>query len=164
MENIRSFKPIIDNNSKILILGSIPGVESLNKQQYYAHKRNQFWKIIFSLYELSPSESYEKKIKFLKSKGIALWDVIDCCFREGSLDSDIKNELPNDFTSLFEKHPNIRCVLFNGSKSYEIFKKKIGFENFKSIEFHKLPSTSAAHAIPFESKMNEWKIIKNYLE
>lgn len=164
MGEIKSFKPIIDSISKVLILGSMPGVESLNKQQYYANKRNQFWKIIFSLYELSPSEIYEEKIEFLKSKGIALWDVIDCCSREGSLDSNIKNEIPNDFAFLFEKHPNIKSVIFNGAKAYETFKTKIGFEKYKNIMFHKLPSTSPAHAVPFESKMNEWKTIKEYLK
>lgn len=160
MGNIQSFKPIIDSNSKVLILGSIPGVESLNKQQYYANKRNQFWKIIFSLYELCPYETYEERIEFLKSKNIALWDVIGSCFREGSLDSNIKNEVPNDFTSLFKKYPDIKCVFFNGNKAYETFKKEIGFEKYGYITFHKLPSTSPAHAVSFESKLNKWKIIK----
>lgn len=164
LKEIKSFKPIIDSNSKVLILGSIPGVESLNKQQYYANKRNQFWKIIFSLYELSPSDNYEERIEFIKSRGIALWDVIDCCSREGSLDSNIKDETPNDFTILFKKYPNIKSVVFNGAKAYETFKKKIGFEKYEHIVFRKLPSTSPAHAIPFEIKMNEWKITKDYLK
>lgn len=163
MEKIQSFKPIIDNNSKVLILGSIPSLESLNKVQYYANKRNQFFKIIFSLYELPLPETYEEKIEFLKNKDIALWDVINSCFREGSLDSNIKAEIPNDFKSLFEKYSNIKSVFFNGAKAYETFKKKIGFEKYEHIIFHKLPSTSPAHAIPFENKLNKWGIIKEEL-
>ncbi|AYD39968.1 DNA-deoxyinosine glycosylase [Clostridium fermenticellae] len=159
MGNIQSFKPIIDRNSRILILGSVPSVESLNKKQYYANKRNQFWKIIFSLYNLTPLKSYDKRIEFLMEKNIALWDVIGVCSREGSLDSNIKNEIPNDFKTLFKKYPNIKYVFFNGNKSYETFKRKVGFKQYIYITFCKLPSTSPAHTVPFESKLSRWKNI-----
>ena len=94
MNNCKSFKPSIDNNSKILILGSIPDVKSLEEQQYYAHPQNRFWKVLGSicnelqLYELD----YDVKLKTFLKNNIALWDTIKTCKREGSLDSDIQDE------------------------------------------------------------------------
>lgn len=160
MENIKSFKPIINANSKILILGSVPGVESLRMQQYYANNRNHFWKIVFSLYDLPIPEKYEDKVEFLQSKNIALWDVIEQCYREGSLDSNIKEEIPNDFSSLLKKYTNIKYIFFNGGKAYECFKKRVGFNKYENIIFTKLPSTSPAYTIPFENKIKQWNIIK----
>jgi hypoxanthine-DNA glycosylase len=85
MQNrISSFPPIIDNNSKILILGSIPGVKSLEKQQYYAHPQNKFWKIIFELLNEKFTENYAERINILKKHHIALWDVIDSCERKAA--------------------------------------------------------------------------------
>lgn len=161
---IESFAPIIDNNTKILILGSIPGKQSLEKQEYYANPRNTFWKILFSLHNENIEEEYNKKTEFLKEKRIGLWDVIKHCHREGSLDSNIKNEEPNDFTTLFKEYPNIEYVLFNGAKAYDVFRKRVGFDISDKITFNKLTSTSPANTITFERKMNEWKIIKEYLE
>lgn len=161
---IKSFGPIVDENSKILILGSIPGVESLNKQQYYGNARNQFWKIIFSLFDKSVPEEYKLKKEFLLEHEIGLWDVISDCFRQGSLDSNIKEAEVNDFKGLFETYPNIKHVFFNGSKAYETFKRKVGFENYPNIIFYRLPSTSPAYIKSFDEKFNEWKIIKEYLD
>lgn len=159
MPVVRSFPPIVDSNSRILILGSMPGQESLRKQQYYAHPRNQFWKIIFTLFEEPIEESYSKRIAFLRDRGIALWDVINVCFREGSLDSSIKEEKVNDFKAFFSQYPNIKYVYFNGVKAYETFRKKIGFD-FPGLTFKKLPSTSPANAVKFEIKLREWAEIK----
>ena len=160
MPVIRSFPPIVDSHSRILILGSMPGVESLRKQQYYAHPRNQFWKIIFTLFEEPLEESFSKRIAFLKDRGIALWDVIAECFREGSLDSSIKEEKVNNFKDFFCQYPNIKYVFFNGVKAYETFRKQIGFD-FPGLTFKKLPSTSPANAVKFEIKLQEWAEIKN---
>ena len=105
MQNrISSFPPIIDDASKILILGSIPGVKSLEKQQYYAHPQNAFWKIIFALFEEEFTENYAERIQVLKKHHIALWDVIDSCERKGSLDSEIRNEEANQIAELLDKH------------------------------------------------------------
>lgn len=89
VDKIKSFEPLVDKESKVLILGSMPGVMSLNKQQYYGNPRNHFWKIIYSLFNEVEDELYEQKKAFLLRKGIALWDVINNCYREGSLDSNI---------------------------------------------------------------------------
>ncbi len=163
MKQIKSFPPIISRSCRILILGSMPGAESLNKKQYYANSRNLFWKIIYALFEAEPESSYEKRNEFLLSKKIALWDVINCCSREGSLDSNIKNELPNDFDSLLREYPDIKYIFFNGSKAYDSFRKHIGFKQEDGIVYKKLPSTSPAHAVRFEDKLKEWSIIRKYL-
>ena len=81
---ISSFPPIVSNDAKILILGSVPGVKSLEMQEYYAHPQNKFWKIIFELFNENFSEDYLEKIKILKKNKIAVWDVIDSCERVGS--------------------------------------------------------------------------------
>lgn len=162
MENrISSFPPIIDKNSKIIILGSIPGVKSLEKQEYYGHPQNKFWKIIFELFNEEFSEDYTEKIKILKKNHIALWDVIDSCERKGSLDSEIKNEEANPILELLEKHQKISAIFCNGGKSFKILQQILG-KNFK-IPIIQLPSTSPLHTISFEKKLENWKIIKNYL-
>jgi len=164
LANVKSFKPIINADSKLLILGSMPGVESLQKQQYYANKRNQFWQIIFSLFDVPLCEKYEEKIEFLKRNRIALWDVIESCYREGSLDSNIKEERVNDFSLLFAMYPNIKYVIFNGGKAYVSFKKYVGFEQYDDMTFIKISSTSPAHTISFDDKKNQWNIIREYLD
>lgn len=162
MSRVRSFSPIIDAKSRILILGSMPGIESLRKQEYYGYPRNQFWNIIYGLFGEPLDNDYERKVAFLRSKGIALWDVIETCSREGSLDSNIKEEKVNDFTGLFEKYPNIKHVFFNGLKAYDIFKKKVGID-YSDMTFMRLGSTSPANVKKFADKFNEWMIIKDYL-
>lgn len=161
--SIKSLEAIVDINSKVLILGSIPGKQSLDKQEYYGNGRNAFWKIIYSLFKTEIDDDYDKRIEFIKQNNIALWDVIKNCDRKGSLDSNIKNERPNDFVSLFKDYPNIKCVFFNGAKSFDVFKKQVGFDQFQTINFEKLTSTSPANTIRFENKLDQWKIIKECL-
>lgn len=158
---LSSFLPIIDERSRVLILGSMPGVESLRLQQYYANPRNQFWKIIYSLFNSEPNPNYEERISFIKSKRIAIWDVIENCYREGSLDSNIREEKVNDFSVLVEAFPNIKTVLFNGGKAYETYKKWIGFGTIPNLSFHKLTSSSPANTKKYEEKLREWVVIKD---
>ncbi len=160
-KRISSFPPIIDHTSKILILGSIPGVKSLEKQQYYAHPQNAFWKIIFTLFNENFTEDYSQKLHILKKHHIALWDVIDSCERKGSLDSEIINEEANQIAELLEKYPGIKAIFCNGGKSYKNLQKILG-KNFR-IPVYLLPSTSPLHTVSFEKKLEEWKKIKNYL-
>ncbi len=163
MQNrIFSFPPIIDDHSKILILGSIPGVKSLEKQQYYAHPQNKFWKIIFELFHENFTDDYNEKINVLKKNHIALWDVIDSCERKGSLDSEIKNEEANQIEDLLEKYPNIQAIFCNGGKSYKNLQKVLG-KNFR-IPIELLPSTSPLHTVSFEKKLEDWKKILKFIE
>lgn len=161
MTLLSSFFPIIDEHSRVLILGSMPGVESLRLQQYYANPRNQFWKIIYSLFNSEPDPNYEERVSFIKSNKIAVWDVIGTCYREGSLDSNIREEKVNDFSALFEAYPNLKTVLFNGGKAYETYKKWIGFGTIPNLTFHKLTSSSPANTKKYEEKLREWVVIKD---
>ena len=158
MNNCKSFKPSIDNNSRILILGSMPGVKSLEEQQYYAHPQNRFWKVMASicnepkLYEFA----YDLKLKTLLKNNIALWDTIKSCKREGSLDSDIQNETPNDIKGLLKNYPNIKTICLNGNKSYSAFKKYFPdlSEKYNCL---KMPSTSPANArYSLDILIKEW--------
>lgn len=162
MQNrISSFPPIIDHESKILILGSVPGIKSLEKQEYYGHPQNKFWKIIFELFEAGFTENYNEKIEILKKNKISVWDVIDTCERKGSLDSEIRNEESNDIKNLLQTHPNIRAIFCNGGKSFKNLKKIL--DKNSEIPVYLLPSTSPLHTISFEKKLEDWKIIKTYL-
>ena len=110
MQRISCFPPIVDSQSRILILGSVPGAKSLEMSQYYAHPQNQFWKILFRLFDIKPTDDYQKKIDFLKNHNIALWDVIESCERKGSQDTAIKNEKDNNIAALIHQHPNIQAI------------------------------------------------------
>ena len=159
MSNCKSFKPSIDNKSKVLILGSMPGVKSLEEQQYYAHPQNRFWKIMGCICNEPKLHEYDYALKLrelLKNK-IALWDTIKSCKREGSLDSDIQNETPNDIKKLLKKYPNIQTICLNGNKSYSAFKKYFP-DLIKKYTCHKMPSTSPANARYSLNKLiAEWK-------
>lgn len=159
LDTIYSFPPIVDKNSKILILGSMPGVESLKKQQYYGHPQNHFWKIIYKLFDKELEMDYEARVQFLKDNGIALWDVLESCKREGSLDSDIIDEKVNPINELLYEYPNINRIFLNGGKAYSTFKKAWGHE-LANYKFIKLPSTSPANTMKFEKKLLEWSIIR----
>lgn len=162
MQNrISSFPPLIDGQSEILILGSIPGVKSLQMQQYYAHPQNKFWKVIFELLNEEFTEDYSQRIETLKKHHIALWDVIDSCERKGSLDSEIRNEEANQIAELLEEHPNVKAIFCNGGKSYKNLQKLLG-KNYK-LPIFQLPSTSPLHTVSFEKKMEEWKRILEFV-
>lgn len=162
MQKISSFLPIINKDSKILILGSIPGVKSLEMQEYYAHPQNKFWKIICEIFKEEFTKDYSEKIKILEKHHIALWDVIDTCERKGSLDSDIRNEEANKIGELLQNFPNIKAIFCNGQKSYKNLQKIL------PKKFHlpiiALPSTSPAHAsLRYIDMLENWKIILKYL-
>lgn len=159
---ISSFEPIIDKNSKILILGTMPGVMSLQKQEYYGYERNAFWKIIFELFGQALQNDYSKKKEFLIRHNIALWDVLKNCDREGSSDSNIKNSVPNDFQGLFKKYPNIQEIYFNGQPAEKLFRRLVIKKLTLNIPLYSLPSTSPANTMRFEQKIEQWKhILRN---
>lgn len=158
---IKSFPPIVSENSKILILGSIPGVKSLEKQEYYAHPQNQFWKLMFHIFNEKFSVNYEDRINLLKNNKIAIWDTIESCERVGSLDTNIKNEISNQIPDLLENYPNIKVVFCNGQKSYKNLLKLLG-KDFE-IPIILMPSTSPLHTVSFEIKLREWQKILDFV-
>lgn len=162
---IRSFEPIADEKSRVLILGTMPGAESLRQQQYYAHPRNFFWPFIYGIFDEKPELDYNKKVEFLKSKNIALWDVYKSCRREGSLDSNIIDAVPNDVAGLLNQYPGIKYVFCNGGTSEKHFVRNVLPEIKREIYYMRLPSTSPANAsVPPEEKMRMWRCIRHTLE
>ncbi len=160
---IKSLEPITDNNSRVLILGTMPGPESLRKHEYYANQRNQFWKIIYRILNgrEEPPPDYEERTAFLKMNCIALWDVLESCKREGANDSKIKNGKPNDFKTRLRKSPNLERIFFNGKKAEQCFKKYGCPEDVERIG---LPSTSAANRrMTLDEKVRRWLVINYFL-
>ncbi|HBT73117.1 MAG TPA: DNA-deoxyinosine glycosylase [Lysinibacillus sp.] len=158
--------PVVDSATKVLVVGSMPGKQSLEKQQYYGNPRNHFWPIMSELLETEVPDDYVKRIALLKHNAIGLWDTVETCEREGSLDAAIRNEKPNDFQTLFEEYPNIQLVLFNGAKAFEVFKKHIGLELLEERAYKKMPSTSpipGKNIKSFAEKLEDWRIIQSYL-
>lgn len=144
----------------------MPGVQSLEKQQYYGNPRNHFWGIMGEITGQSVPANYEERLALVKGVGIGLWDVIQYCERVGSLDSNIKNEAPNDFAKLFEQYPQIEAIIFNGTKAYDVFKKKVGFSLLMHRNYYKMPSTSPVpgrYIKTFEQKVEAWQILKSYI-
>lgn len=141
-----SFAPLIDRRTEILIIGTMPGVKSLEEAQYYAHPRNAMWPIIARIYNQDKAfASYREKTACLLKNRIGMWDNLQFCERRGSLDSNIKNEIPNDFEQLLEQYPRVGKLLFNGQKSYGFF-KKYHPDLLKRRQYRIMPSTSPANA------------------
>ncbi|MFC1955806.1 DNA-deoxyinosine glycosylase [Chloroflexota bacterium] len=163
MPTVEGLDPIIDHNARVLILGSMPSTESLRKSEYYANPRNQFWRIIFSLFDTALEASYTGKVSFLKERRIALWDVIKQCDREGSSDSNITRVSTNDLATLLETYPKIKHICFNGQKAVNIFRKNVKLNASSQITLRVLPSSSPANTESFEVKISEWAIVKTLL-
>lgn len=134
-KRIVGLDPIVFEDSRILIVGSMPSVMSLKKQMYYANKTNRFWKILEEIYQESD------KMELLKVSHIALWDICHSCIRKTSADSEIKDIEPNDIPKLLNTYKNIEKVICNGRTSYNTMKKY-----FPDIEMVYCPSTSSANA------------------
>lgn len=143
---IRSFEPIASPGARVLILGSMPGVASLDAGEYYAHPHNAFWRIMGELVGAGPDKPYEKRTRILEAHGIALWDVLQSCVRPGSLDADIRDEIPNDFAAFFVAHPCITHIGLNGGKAAASFKRHAARHCPEHVVITTLPSTSPAHA------------------
>ena len=157
MQKISSFPPIINENSKILILGSIPGVKSLEMQQYYAHPQNHFWPLLQALWPehvQPPREDYADRCEWLLARGLGLWDVYASCEREGSLDSAIRNPVVNDFAGLRARCPSLKLALHNVGESFK-HARPVAALGLATV---RLPSTSPANASwRFEQKMQAWR-------
>lgn len=159
--------PVAGIEPVILILGSFPGIMSLEKNEYYGNPNNHFWKIIEAVFGINHYFSYDEKIQNLKSKGIALWDSASECRRKGSSDSTMTDIIPNDIASFLKNNRTIRVVALNGiTGAGKIFKKQNpDFDNlFPDVTVITLPSSSAANAkISHEQKIQKWKVLNNYL-
>lgn len=151
----KAFPPFVNNDSKILILGTMPGEKSLELQEYYGNRGNQFWKLLFTMFNLTLSNNYKDKLQLLKEHHIAVWDVLESCEREGSLDSKIKNEKVNDFKNFYSNYPQIKYVFFSSKNAAAYYDKYVGRKS--DLYYYTLPSPSGANATKsFQEKLNEW--------
>jgi double-stranded uracil-DNA glycosylase len=163
MPRVQSFPPIADANACILILGSMPGNASLAAGQYYAHAQNLFWHILAEVTGTAASAPYAVRARALRSRGIALWDVLASCAREGSLDSAIDEASisANDFASFYCAHPGIVQVFFNGAKAEASYRRYVlpGLApGLGPRTYRRLPSTSPANASMTRAyKKRVWK-------
>ncbi len=149
MATAESFPPVEGERALLLVLGSMPGVRSLAAREYYAHPRNAFWRILGGL-GVDPEWSYGRRCAALKLLELALWDVLATCERKGSLDTAIRNADPNDLGRLARRHPELRAILFNGTKARDLFERfvRAGDPRVRipgGLELLTLPSTSPAN-------------------
>jgi hypoxanthine-DNA glycosylase len=169
MANIQSFDYIAAPDARILILGSIPGVKSLQEVQYYAHPRNGFWPIMAQLLEFDPALPYPQRLERLLQAGIALWDVVHRCHRPGSLDQNIAGSSVevNDFASFFRLHPQVSAIFFNGGTAEALFRRHVikgGIPLPAGLKLQRLPSTSPANAgTRLEQKLELWRMVLDAL-
>jgi len=163
MKMSQGFAPVARPDARMLILGSMPGVASLEATQYYAFPHNVFWKIMGELFAAGPDLDYPLRLQELMVNHIALWDVIKTCQRPGSLDSAISADglVTNDFKGFFQRCPHITRVFFNGQKAATLFKKKVAPDLAGHYEYFTLPSTSPANAARnYAAKLGAWSVLK----
>lgn len=159
MDRIIGFDPIIHEGDQVLILGSMPSVESLKQQMYYANKTNRFWKILGSIYSVE-TESHQQKLRVLEIGHIALWDICHSCVRKNSADATIREVIQNDIPDLLDKNPTIQKIICNGKTSYQ----KLCQYYPQLIEMTCVcPSTSAANAkYRLDNLIQEYERILKY--
>lgn len=150
----RNFDPVYTHEARVLIVGSMPSVKSLEEGQYYAHPRNAFWPILFDVFKEERTADYEKKKALIRDRGLALWDAAACCEREGSLDSNMRDVVYSDFSSLYQHCPGIHTVLCNGTAAHALFIKS-GAAQGKKV--YRMPSTSPAYTMAYAKKLAVWK-------
>jgi hypoxanthine-DNA glycosylase len=156
MNRKRSFPPVIDQQVRTLILGSLPGVQSLAHSQYYAHPQNRFWKLLGEVIGIDlPALSYDARLQTLLEHGIGLWDVVAEARRDGSLDSNIRDHVHNDLLSLIATLPQLHTIAFNGGTAARLGLKALG-EKAEQYRVVLLPSSSPAYTRPYAEKFAAW--------
>lgn len=164
MSACKSFAPIADEDSRILILGSMPGIKSLEQQEYYAYPQNRFWRLLALLFQEDAPQDYAAKQALLHKHHLALWDTLGYCERDGSLDSNIKNEAPNAVVELAGELPHLQAVVCNGGKAGAAFKKYFAKKMPERVRIFYLPSTSPANArLRLENLAEHWQVILQFL-
>ena len=161
---IKSFEPIAAPDARVLILGSIPSRQSLERNQYYAHPQNRFWPIMLALFGTGDEADYSARTAMLKKSRVALWDTLQFAERTGSLDAAIvpASEVPNDIPGFLDTHKQIKAIVFNGTKAEAVFLKHTAslVPAGRELVYLRLPSTSPANAtISYEKKLEAWRAV-----
>ena len=157
----RSFPPVVNPRVRIVVLGSLPGEESLARSQYYANPRNQFWRLIGDVVERDlVSLGYEARLEALLSCRVGLWDVVESALRSGSLDTAIRGDKPNDLAALVQSLPDLCAVAFNGGTSARIGAAQLPGGTVDQVP---LPSSSPAYTLSYGKKLAAWLELRRYL-
>ena len=155
MSLLTGLAPVCDSDTRLLVLGSFPGIKSLQLQQYYAHPQNQFWRILGILWNLPlPELDYAERCRQALAHGLGIWDVYASCERAGSLDSAIRHATVNDFVGLAQRSPQLQAIAHNGGESWrhQRHTRTLG------LPVYRLSSTSPANASwSFERKLQAWR-------
>ena len=159
-----SFPPVVNERTRVLVLGSLPGEASLAQSQYYAHPQNRFWHLIGDVIGVAlPGMAYEARLQALLDHRVGLWDVIAKAKRDGSLDSRIRDHATNDLAALVAGLPNLAAVAFNGGTAAKIGMQALA-ESRASLDLIKLPSSSPAYAaVPYGEKLRAWEALRRWL-
>jgi double-stranded uracil-DNA glycosylase len=163
----KSFAPFVDSRARILILGTLPGEESLRLQRYYGNPRNLFWRVIADVFSEPHVIEYEQQKAMLRRNRIAIWDVLHSAERIGSLDSAIRNPIPNDISKLLVDYPRLRTVAFNGLRAQTLFRQFIAKTltiPHEKLRIEALPSTSptpARQPVSYQEKVARWSAFLN---
>lgn len=166
MSHAVCFPPVAGADATRLVLGSVPGQASLRAGQYYAHPRNLFWLLMEDLLGIDRALPYSERCEALKGHRIALWDVLDTCFRPGSLDTSIDDStaVPNDLAGFLTRHPGVDAIYFNGGKAEQVFNHRVLPTlpaPLAAIRRVRLPSTSPANAsVSLEAKRTAWAVLR----
>lgn len=159
----RSFPPVVDGKTRLLVLGSLPGEQSLVQQRYYANPRNQFWILIGEVVGADLAAlPYEDRLRALLAAGIGLWDTVGAARRRGSLDGAIRDHVANDLAGLVSGLPRLRAIGFNGGKSAAIGMRQLAHR--QDLALVPLPSSSPAFTLPLALKRESWRALRRFLE
>lgn len=164
MSRKASFAPIVGPDTKVLLLGSLPGEASLRAARYYAHPQNQFWRLVGSVtgWEELHHQAYEERLGVLTDAGVGLWDVVADAVRPGSLDGAIRDHRPNDLRRLIDGLPALRAIGFNGGTAARIGRKLIGDSG--DVALLDLPSSSPAYTLSYSEKRQVWAGLSEFLD
>ena len=163
MSKKQSFAPVVNHNTKLLVLGSLPGEKSLAQNQYYGNSQNRFWMLMSEALGVElVALTYPMRLQTWLNNGVGLWDVVAQAHREGSLDSNIRNQTNNDLISLFATLPQLATIAFNGGTAARIGLKVLGqyAERYRIIQ---LPSSSPAYTLTYEKKLAAWRVLRDQL-
>lgn len=163
MELKRCFDPVVDERTRLLVLGSLPGDKSLAVQEYYGNRQNKFWMLMSEVIEvdLVPLD-YSARLQALLAHGVGLWDVVAEARRKGSLDSHIRERNDNDLHDLLSRHPNIKTIAFNGGTAGRLGLKVLGAAAL-AYNIVELPSSSPAHTLGYGEKAKRWRALRSML-
>jgi len=160
MTVVNTLQPVLPATTRLIVFGSLPGTASLAAGQYYAHRANQFWRLMEAVVEVPlAAVPYPDRLQVLRDRGIGLWDVVHSAQRRGSLDGSIRSAVLNDVAATFGALPDLRCLAFNGKLA-----ARTGLAWESGVPAVVLPSSSAANTMRFDAKREHWLALRAYLD